>query len=100
MNETKEQKARRMARKAKLDEAFQEYIRDMLKNGDIEPGILVAWVAGMQITHFGEDGEDRDGMIAEDKPGMNVFLARGVADATAERFQQTATGFYDPEDAA
>ena len=93
-----DEKERREARKAKLDEAFEEYIRDMVNAGDMDPGVLVGWTAGLMVTHFEEDGKDRDGLLVEDKPNMNVFLARGVADATAERFQQNATGWYDDGD--
>ena len=94
-----EAEARRKARKMKLDDAFQEYVRDLINSGDMEPGMLIGWVAGMAFTHFGEDGEDRDGIMTEDAPNMNVFLARGLVDATAERFGQTASGFYDESEA-
>lgn len=93
---TPEQKARMVARKAKLDAAFEEYVQDMMSTGDAPSGgVLVGWIAGLQIMHFGEDGVDSDGILTEEKPNMNTFLARGVADATAERFQQNATGWYD-----
>lgn len=88
-------KARRLARKAKLDAAFDEYMQDMMSSGDAPSGVLVGWIAGLQVMHFGEDGTDSDGILIEEKPNMNTFLARGVADATAERFQQNATGWYD-----
>lgn len=93
--ETDEQRARRLARKAKLDQAFEDYITDMVNTGDMMPGIMVGWIAGVQVTHFEADGFDRDGFLVEDRLNMNVYLARGVADATAERFQQRASGYYD-----
>ncbi len=94
-----EQKARRLARQTKMEEAVEEYIRDMVNNGDMPPGVLSGFVCGMSVVHFDPSGSDEDGIVVETTRNMNGFHARGVADATAERMQQSASGFYDmPED--
>lgn len=88
---------RRKVRGAKLDAAFEEYVRDMVNTGDMPPGILSGWVAGISVVHFDPSGSDTDGILTESTPNMNSFLARGVADATAERFGQVASGFFEME---
>lgn len=93
MSDEKEQRIK--ARGAKLDAAFEEYVRDLVNTGDMEPGHLVGWVAGINIVHFEEDGSDRDGIMVESTPNINTFLARGLSDATAEIFAADNWGVED-----
>lgn len=89
---------RRKARQAKLDAVVDDYIRDMINHGDMPAGIVGGWVCGISVVHFSPDGTDSDGLLVENQPNLNTFLARGVADATAERFQQQATGYYEDDE--
>lgn len=84
--------------KAKLDTAIHEYLAEVSaawKNDN--PGIVVGWTLGIGLTRFEEDGEE-DNLMIESSPGINNYLARGIADATAESFQAQASGWGDMED--
>ncbi len=84
--------------KAKLDEAVREYLREVsLAWENDNPGVIVGWVMGLGITRFEQGGEE-DNLMIESSPGINNYLARGIADATAESFQAQASGWGEMED--
>lgn len=79
--------------KQALDEAVREYfdaVSEAWENDN--PGYVVGWILGIGLTRM-EDGDEEDNLMIESSPGMNNYLARGVADATAESFQAQASGF-------
>jgi hypothetical protein len=85
--------------KAKLDQAVREYIAECAEAWE-EPeprGMVVGWTMGVALTKFGSEG-DEDMLMIESSPGLNNYMARGVADATAESFQLQASGYGDIDD--
>ena len=84
-----------MVSKRKLDQAVREYVQECATAWENDnPGMVIAWTLGVALTRFGEDGEE-DNLMIESAPGTNNYLARGLADATAESFQLQASGFGD-----
>ncbi len=64
-----------------------------------DPGMVVGWTIGIALTRFGQDGlADEDNLMIESSPGINNYMACGIADATAESFQMQASGWGDMED--
>lgn len=87
-----------MSAKRKLDKAVHEYVQECSEAWDNgNPGMIVAWTLGIALTRFEDDQED-DMLMIESAPGTNNYMARGVADATAESFQMQASGFGDMDD--
>ena len=90
--------AARKARREKLDQAVLDYIQDGVETGDFEPGgIVVGWVMGIAVSRVTDEGEFDNNLI-ESNPGINNFMARGLADATAEVFANQSTAVYSPDD--
>lgn len=87
------QAARQKARNSKLDDAFGEYVRDMVDSGDMPPGIMIGWIAGVAVSHYHEDGSESDGMFVESTRGLNNFMSRGLSESTAEVFADQAGGW-------
>lgn len=86
--------------KAKLDQAVREYVEECAVAWENEdPGMVVGWTIGIALTRFGQDGlADEDNLMIESSPGINNYMARGIADAAAESFQMQASGWGDIED--
>ena len=88
----------RKARREKLDQAVRDYIQDGVETGDFSPGgIVVGWVMGIAISRVTDEGEF-DNHLVESNPGINNFMARGLADATAEAFAYQSTAAYSSDD--
>ena len=82
---------------AKLDHAVREYFTEVsLAWENDNPGTLVGWTLGMALYRM-EAGDDEDNLMIASSPGLNNFMARGVADATAESFQAQASGWGEIE---
>lgn len=83
---------------SKLDQAIREYFDEVSKAWENDnPGMIVGWIAGMALTRI-EEGDEEDNLMIVSSPGINNYLARGVADATAESFQMQATGWGEIDD--
>ena len=81
-----------------LDQAVRDYVETCAKEWKYEtPGMVIGWTLGIGLTRFDEEGES-DSLMIESAPGTNNYLARGLADATAESFQLQASGFGDMDD--
>ena len=87
----------RNQRRAKLDEAVREYMRDGVESGDFSPGIVSGWVLGVCHSVVNERGEF-DNHLVESNPGINNYMARGLADATAKAFASQSSMPYDPDE--
>ena len=81
----------------KLDQAVREYVTACTEAWGNEPAMVIGWTLGIGLTRFSADGED-DMLMIESAPGINNYLARGLADATAESFQAQASGWGEPDD--
>lgn len=81
-----------------LDHAVRDYYTAVSEAwGNDNPGVLVGWTLGLGITRFEANGEE-DNLMIESSPGINNYLARGIADATAESFQAQASGWGEIND--
>lgn len=88
---------RRTARRRKLDEAIREYMADFTDERGID-GVVVGWILGVAHARYPEGGVEEDNLLIESTEGINNFLARGLADSTAESFASQAMGYSDTED--
>lgn len=85
--------------KSKLDQAVRAYhaaVSVAWENDN--PGIVVGWVMGMAVSRYDENDVEEDNLMIESAPGLNNFMARGVADAAAESFQAQASGWGEQDD--
>lgn len=86
------------AARRKLDQAVREYYTAVSVAWENDnPGMLVGWTLGMALSRFDAEQEE-DNLMIESSPGLNNFMARGVADAAAESFQAQASGWGEMED--
>ena len=83
----------RLARKNKLDDAIRDYFQAGVDDGSLgSGGYVVGWTVAIAATRI-IDGEEADGFIIEQSPGMNNFTAAGLAVAAAGAFENQ---LYDP----
>lgn len=82
------------AARSRLDDAVREYVASAMVDGRVPDGrITVGWVIGIGLTGLCGEGEEEDGLVWENAPAMNAYLARGIADTVAEAYAaRTAPG--------
>lgn len=83
----------RLARKNKLDDAIRDYFQAGVDDGSLgNGGYVVGWTVAIAATRM-IDGQEADGFIVEQSPGMNNFTAAGLAVAAASAFENQ---MFDP----
>ncbi|WNO27817.1 hypothetical protein SEA_HUWBERT_66 [Microbacterium phage Huwbert] len=88
----------REARKRRLDDAVREYIESMRAEGKIPDGhFTTGWILGISMGGY-EEAKEIDGLITESSPGINNFMASGLAQATGEEFSYQANPRWASDD--
>ena len=83
----------RLVRRNKLDDAIRDYFQSGVDDGSLgSGGYVVGWTVAIAATRM-IDGQQADGFIVEQSPGMNNFTAAGLAVAAASAFENQ---MYDP----
>lgn len=96
-------KTNRERAKSALDEAVRQYIETLTPDlnedePDMPHRVIIGWTIGIALTSIDAEGNDYDHHIVESQPGLNNFMATGLADITAEWFKAQALGVVDDDD--
>ena len=82
-------------RRKALDNAVREYVQHGIKSGDFDDtSVISGWIIGISTAGY-EGGKDIDGHIVESSPGVNNFMAAGLALATSTAFESQMYGDVD-----
>ena len=66
-------------RKRRLDEAVTEYFQGGVEEGVFDGGgLIIGWTLAVAVSRI-IDGDEADGLFVEQSPGMNNFMAAGLA---------------------